>query len=123
MARTAAERFSIPQLALTGANHPGTSRLYELMVGFSSSDAAGKCSTTPAIAAENTGGNGPARSVTRKAFLPSRQQDRWMCPLEPSSPAAVLARKLARKPSDEARPLTASLVRVASSAARRPGRA
>src|SRR5437660_10637487 len=56
MARTAQERFSIPHVALTGANQPGTRRLYELMVGLSRRDAAGRCSTTPAIADRNTSG-------------------------------------------------------------------
>src|SRR5207302_559213 len=56
MARTAQERFSTPHVALTGATLPGTSRLYELMVGLSKSEAAGRCSITPAIADRNTAG-------------------------------------------------------------------
>src|SRR6266853_1579786 len=70
IARTAHERFSTPQLALTGANQPGTRPLYELMVGVTSSDAAGRCSSTPAIADRNTGGN-PFPSGARNALAPS----------------------------------------------------
>src|SRR4029453_17836877 len=53
IARTAHDRFSYPQVALIGANHPGTRRLYELIVGLRRSDAAGRCSITPATPDEN----------------------------------------------------------------------
>src|SRR6202165_3034462 len=120
MARTAHERFSTPQLAFTGANQPGTSRLYELIVGFKSSDAAGRCSSTPAIAFRSAAGKA-LPSELRNAFAPSLQHERWMWPLDPSSPGAVLARKLARRPIVAARSLTAILVSAASSAAGRAG--
>src|SRR5450756_212161 len=80
IARTAHERFSIPQVALTGANQPGTRRLYELMVGFSNREAPGRCSSTPAIAELNAVGNG-LPSEARKALAPSLQHERWTCPL------------------------------------------
>src|SRR5204862_4611052 len=51
--RSAAERFSNPQLAFTGAKYPGTSRLYELIVGLRRSDAAGRWSRIPATAARS----------------------------------------------------------------------
>src|SRR6478736_1996812 len=57
IARTAHDRFSKPHVALIGANHPGTSRLYEFTVGFNRSEAAGRCSRTPATAEPNTGGS------------------------------------------------------------------
>src|SRR5438045_7667829 len=91
------------------------------MVGLSSSEAAGRWSSTPAIADSNTGGSDWDVVVARNAFRPSLQHERWMCPLEPSSPAAVFARKLARRPIDNARSLTAIFSRVASSAARSQG--
>src|SRR5713101_6590127 len=120
IARTAHERFSTPQLALTGANHPGTRRLYELMVGLRSREAAGRCSSTPAIAERSAAGS-VLTSPPRNALVPSLQHERWTWPLEPSSPGAVLARKLARKPIVAARSLTAIFVRAASSAARSAG--
>src|SRR5947208_15143548 len=92
------------------------------MVGLSSSDAAGRWSSTPAIAASNTGGSELDEGAVRNALRPSLQHERWMCPLDPSSPAAVFARKLARRPIEDARSLTAILSSVASSAARSPGR-
>src|SRR6058998_3962272 len=101
IARTAQERFSYPHVALIGANHPGTRRLYELTVGFRSSDAAGRCSSTPATDAENTAGNASAASAAN-AFVSPSHHDMWTWPLDPSSPGAVLARKLARRPSDAA---------------------
>src|SRR5205807_8605331 len=106
IALTAHERFSMPQLAFTGANQPGTRRLYELMVGLRSSEAADRCSSTPAIADRNAAGSA-LPSVPRKAFAPSRQHERWTWPLDPSSPGFVLARKLAFKPMLVARSLTA----------------
>src|SRR6266851_3793868 len=96
IARTAHERFSTPHVALTGANQPGTRRLYELMVGLRRRDAAGRCSSTPAIAERKTCGKCVA-SAARNAFAPSLQQEKWTWPLEPSSPGLVLARKLARR--------------------------
>src|SRR6266545_2791194 len=45
-----------------------------------------------------------------------------MCPLDPSSPGAVLARKLARIPIDAASSFTPNFTSAASSAARRPRR-
>src|ERR1700737_5029979 len=91
IARTAQERFSTPQLAFTGANQPGTRRLYELIVGLRSSEAAGRCSSTPAIAERNTAGSA-LPSDARNALAPSLQHERWIWPLDPSSPGAVLAR-------------------------------
>src|ERR1700693_459499 len=88
MSRTAHDRFSIPHVALTGANQPGTRRLYELMVGFSNREAPGRCSTTPAIAELNAGAS-DLPSAARKALAPPLQHDRWTCPLEPSSPGEV----------------------------------
>src|SRR5438876_37685 len=139
MARTAQERFSTPHVALTGANQPGTRRLYELIVGLSNREAAGKCSTTPAIADRNTSGRlgrlvgwllptrgevaRSAGGAVANAFLPSFQNDKCTCPLDPSSPGAVLARKLARSPMLDARSFTAIFVSAASSAARSAGRA
>src|SRR6266511_3148628 len=111
MARTAVERFSTPQLTLTGANQPGTSRLYELTVGLSSNEAAGKCSRIPAMDACISSGSGADEPGGAKALLSPLQQDMWMWPLEPSSPDTVLARKLARNPIDAASSLTANLTR------------
>src|SRR5438876_4368931 len=102
MARTAQERFSYPHVALIGANHPGTRRLYELMVGLSRSEAAGRWSSTPAMAEPSGDGKSSAGEAPANAFASPLQQDRWMCPLDPSSPGLVLARKLARSPIEAA---------------------
>ena len=92
-------------------------------MGFSSSDAAGRWSSRPATAAPNTGGTGPPSVVAAaNAFVSPSQQDRWTWPLEPSSPGAVLARKLAVRPIDAASSFTANFVSVASSAACKPRR-
>src|SRR5437867_13033874 len=91
------------------------------MVGLSSRDAAGRWSSTPAIAERRTGGSGWDVVVAGKALRPSLQQERWMCPLDPSSPAAVFARNLACRPIDEAWALTAIYSIVASSADLCPG--
>src|SRR5207253_10528697 len=93
------------------------------MVGLSSSDAAGRWSSRQATAERNTGGSDADDDAVRKAFRPSLQHERWMWPLDPSSPGALFARKLARRPIDDARSLTAIFRSVASSAARSPGRA
>jgi hypothetical protein len=69
MARTAQERFSYPQVALIGANHPGTKRFYEFTLGFRSREAPGRCSSTPAMAAPNAGGTGSAASGAANAFV------------------------------------------------------
>ncbi len=75
----------MPQLALPGANQPGTRCLYELIVGLSSSDAAGRCSRTPAMAERKIAGSAlPSESEcalrapgwARNALAPSLQQER-----------------------------------------------
>src|SRR5439155_25383423 len=68
IARTAHERFSYPHVALIGANHPGTRRLYEFNVGFRSSDAAGRCSRTPPIDDANAEGSGSEASSPANAL-------------------------------------------------------
>src|SRR5271167_4665852 len=47
--RTAAERLRREYARLTGASNPGTSRLYELVVGAIRADSAGPCLISPPI--------------------------------------------------------------------------
>src|SRR5437764_15251350 len=79
MARTAQERFSYPHVALIGANHPGTRRLYELMVGLSRSEAAGRWSKTPAMAEPSDAGTSSAAEAPANALSEPFQQERWLC--------------------------------------------
>ncbi len=76
------------------------------------------------MAALNGDGSSSDVEAPANAFVSPLQHDMWTCPLEPSSPGAVFARKLARRPSVDAISLTANFTSVASSAARspRPGR-
>src|SRR6266568_7555481 len=93
------------------------------MVGLSRSEAAGRWSTTPAMAAPRDAGSSSAAEAPANAFVSPVQHDRWTCPLDPSSPGFVLARKLARRPIEDASCFTANFTSAASSAARRPRRA
>ena len=49
IARIAVVRLSTPQVALTGAQAPGTVRLYELMVGQKMAVSSGRFATRPAM--------------------------------------------------------------------------
>src|SRR5438270_13312910 len=49
IARTAVVRLSMAQVALMGAQAPGTVRLYELMVGQITAASSGRLATRPAI--------------------------------------------------------------------------
>src|SRR5437660_6731080 len=48
--RTAAERLRCDMARFTGASKPGTSRLYEFVVGAANARIAGACLSTPPIA-------------------------------------------------------------------------
>ena len=45
--RTDAERLRCEYTRFTGASYPGTSRLYELVVGFENAQIAGACLSSP----------------------------------------------------------------------------
>src|SRR5918995_1826167 len=86
------------------------------------SEAAGRCSRTPAIAEANTMGASAERSPAANAFDSSVQHDMWTWPLEPSSPGFVFARKLARSPRDAATRLTPNFQRGGGAAGGVPAR-
>jgi hypothetical protein len=94
-----------------------------LIVGLRRIEAPARWSSMPAIADMHVSGSSPSGPSGANAFAPSLQHETWTWPLEPSSPGAVFARKLAWSPSEAATCLTANFTKAASSAERRPLRA
>src|SRR5260221_13382435 len=65
IARTAVVRLSTPQVALIGAQAPGTVRLYELIVGQNTAASSGRFATSPAMYFSINGDMPPAPSANR----------------------------------------------------------
>ena len=124
IARTAVVRLSIPQVAFTGAQAPGTVRLYEFTVGQKHAISSGRCATRPAMYCCISGTHAvPIRrceQIVVAEFVPELW---WRCPLEPGSSAFHFAMNVGIRPCRPAISLTAVLNSAARSAARSPSSA
>ena len=121
IARTAQDRFSYPHEALIGANHPGTRRLYELIVRIQEQRSGRKVLED----ARDRGGERVRERIgrirrqrTRSCRRPSTTGGRDRS--TPPRPGTVFARKLARRPIDAATCFVANFASTAPSAAASP---
>src|SRR6478736_751342 len=95
--RTEAERFRCDMARFTGASNPGTSRLYEFVVGAAKARIARACLSTPPMAFS-------ARSLMPAYFSPANNgwlpfhREKWVCIPEPLSSKIGLGMKVAVLP-------------------------
>src|SRR3954468_17349277 len=74
--RIAADRFRCEYARFTGASNPGTSRLYEVVVGLVKAHRAAACLGRPPTA-YRAASDRPAYPAPANRFLPSRHSDAW----------------------------------------------
>src|SRR5437868_7889919 len=103
--RIAAERFRCEYARFTGASKPGTSRLYELVVGLVNAHNAAACLSRPPTA-YRAASDRPAYPAPANRFRPSFHSDAWTCRPDPLSPKSGLGMNVAVLPCRRATFLT-----------------
>src|SRR6476659_10986379 len=83
--RTDAERLRCEYTRLTGASYPGTSRLYEFVVGFENARIDGACDSRPPMYQRAMSDRPPYPFSSKNRGSPPFHSDWWQCMPEPLS--------------------------------------